>query len=212
MDVRTDARRNREELLRAARALFAERGADAALEAVAQRAGVSIATLYRNFPDRSALVRAVVLDGIGGMRDAARRALADIAGDPEGAWWSFVTAAAALRAGVLMPLLLPMLADLDSDPELARAREEAIETVGDLVAAAQRHGQVRSDIAADEIMLLIVAVTRPLPVLPEEHVPAFIERVLSVAVDGLRPGSGHALPGRPVPMHSPAEVYRRRSE
>ncbi|GAB3451443.1 TetR/AcrR family transcriptional regulator [Streptomonospora sediminis] len=210
--MRTDARRNREELLSAARALFAERGADAALEAVAQRAGVSIATLYRNFPDRSALIRAVVLDGIGGMRDAARRALAGIAGDPEGAWWSFVTAAAALRAGVLMPLLLPMLADLDSDPELARAREEAIETVGDLVAAAQRHGQVRSDIAADEIMLLIIAVTRPLPALPEEHVPAFVERVLRVAVDGLRPGSGHALPGRPVPMQSPAEVQRRRSE
>ncbi|QBI53674.1 TetR/AcrR family transcriptional regulator [Streptomonospora litoralis] len=205
--MRTDARRNRDELLRAARALFIERGTDVALEAVAQRAGVSIATLYRNFPDRTALVRAVVLDGIGSMREAARRARDGIADDPAGAWHTFVETAAALRAGVLMPMLQPILPDLATDPELSRARTEVVEAVGDLVAAAQRHGQVRSDVAADEIMLLIMAIARPLPALPEEHVPEFIERALGVAVAGLRPDSGPALPGRPVAMRVPGEEH-----
>ncbi|GAA4926256.1 TetR/AcrR family transcriptional regulator [Streptomonospora halophila] len=198
--MRIDARRNREELLRAAREVFIERGADAALDAVAQRAGVSIATLYRNFPDRSALVRAIVLDGVDSMCRAARRARDAIADDPAGAWRTFVETAAALRAGVLMPMLLPMFPDLGTDPELSRARDEVAAAVGDLVAAAQRHGQVRSDVAADEIMLMIMALARPLPALAEEHVPEFIERALAVAVAGLRPGSGPALPGRPVAM------------
>ncbi|MDT0300864.1 TetR/AcrR family transcriptional regulator [Streptomonospora wellingtoniae] len=203
--MRTDARRNREELLRAARALFVERGADVALEAVAQRAGVSIATLYRNFPDRSALVRAIVLEGIGSMDRAARRARDGLAEDPAGAWRTFVETAAGLQAGVLMPMLVPMLPDLATDPELRRARDAVVDAVRDLVAAAQRRGQVRSDVAADEILLLIMAIARPLPALPQEHVPEFIDRALAVAVAGLRPGSGPALPGRPVAMRVPGE-------
>jgi len=48
--VRADARRNREQLLTAAKAVLAELGAGVNLEEIARRAGVGIATLYRNFP------------------------------------------------------------------------------------------------------------------------------------------------------------------
>ena len=65
MTMRVDARRNLEQLLAAARDLVAEKGAGVALEEVAQRAGVGIATLYRRFPDRTALLRGVVLDAHG---------------------------------------------------------------------------------------------------------------------------------------------------
>src|SRR5690242_766261 len=57
-DLRADARRNQERLLVAARAVFAERGIDAPMATVARRAGVGVATLYRRFPNRDALVRA----------------------------------------------------------------------------------------------------------------------------------------------------------
>ena len=50
--LRADAERNRRRILEAARAVFAEAGLDAPLEAIAQRAGVGIATLYRRFPTR----------------------------------------------------------------------------------------------------------------------------------------------------------------
>src|ERR1700726_1267611 len=56
---RSDAVRNRERVLEAAKAVFSAGGADASLEAVAKRAGVGIGTLYRHFPTREALFEAV---------------------------------------------------------------------------------------------------------------------------------------------------------
>src|SRR3954454_11504336 len=60
--LRADARRNRDQILRAARDVFVEHGPGAPLEEVGRRAGVGIGTLYRRFPDRRALQRAVALD------------------------------------------------------------------------------------------------------------------------------------------------------
>ena len=74
--LRADARRNHEQVLAAARELFVERGAGAPLEEVAGRAGVGIATLYRRFGDREALLRAVVLHALEDSRAAAEAALA----------------------------------------------------------------------------------------------------------------------------------------
>src|SRR5882672_9307816 len=56
---RADAVRNRERVLEAAKAVFSAGGSEASLEAVAQRAGVGIGTLYRHFPTREALYEAV---------------------------------------------------------------------------------------------------------------------------------------------------------
>ena len=56
---RTDAVRNRERVLEAAKAVFSAGGPDASLEAVARHAGVGIGTLYRHFPTREALFEAV---------------------------------------------------------------------------------------------------------------------------------------------------------
>ncbi|WUI03974.1 TetR/AcrR family transcriptional regulator [Spirillospora sp. NBC_00431] len=58
--LRADARRNRERILKAARAAFAEEGAGAQMEPIAKRAGVGVGTLYRNFPTRRALIDAMV--------------------------------------------------------------------------------------------------------------------------------------------------------
>lgn len=60
--MRADGRRNRDQLMDAARATFAAEGVDASLREVARRAGVGIATLYRHFPNREALLEAVVRD------------------------------------------------------------------------------------------------------------------------------------------------------
>ncbi|MGI5472586.1 TetR/AcrR family transcriptional regulator [Streptomyces sp. CA-132043] len=62
-ELRADARLNREQIIAAARDLLAERGPDVPAEEVARRAGVGTGTLYRRFPDRQALMRAVAFDG-----------------------------------------------------------------------------------------------------------------------------------------------------
>ena len=73
--LRADARLNRERILAAARDSFVERGADVPLEEIAARAGVGIATLYRRFPDRAALQRAVALDVLTRVGQEARAAI-----------------------------------------------------------------------------------------------------------------------------------------
>lgn len=58
--LRSDAARNVERILRAAREVYAELGPDAPVEAVARRAGVGERTLYRRFPAKADLVRAAL--------------------------------------------------------------------------------------------------------------------------------------------------------
>lgn len=55
---RADAERNRQRVLEAARALFAERADDVQHAEVARAAGVGVGTVYRHFPTRQALVEA----------------------------------------------------------------------------------------------------------------------------------------------------------
>src|ERR1700761_2115729 len=68
---RADARRNYDKVIAAARDAFAEGGASTSLEEIARRAEVGIGTLYRNFPNRQALLEAVY---VGEVEDVSRSA------------------------------------------------------------------------------------------------------------------------------------------
>ena len=70
---RADAQRNREGLLEAAKAAFAEAGPEASLDEIARRARVGIGTLYRHFPTRDAIVEAVYRREVRQLADAAPR-------------------------------------------------------------------------------------------------------------------------------------------
>src|SRR3954467_6209292 len=62
MTLRADAARNRQAIVEAARAVFADHGLDAPLDEIAKRAGTGNATLYRRFPTRGDLLEAVFAD------------------------------------------------------------------------------------------------------------------------------------------------------
>ncbi|MBD8528587.1 MULTISPECIES: TetR/AcrR family transcriptional regulator [unclassified Massilia] len=70
--LRSDAALRRDQILDAADAVFAERGITAPLDLVVTRAGVGRATLYRNFPDRAALVEALFERTLAGLERAAK--------------------------------------------------------------------------------------------------------------------------------------------
>jgi AcrR family transcriptional regulator len=74
--LRSDARRNRERILAAAQEVFAEAGRDVQMPDVARAAGVGVGTLYRHFPAKEDLVRALVQDKVEAVNEAARDALA----------------------------------------------------------------------------------------------------------------------------------------
>jgi AcrR family transcriptional regulator len=144
---RSDARANRAALLASAARLFAAHGPDVALEAIARDAGVSIATLYRHFPNREALVAETYAAEIaalgevdldtGTAADALRRWLA-----------RFVEYARTKRA---LGDLVHGLPDGTHPP----VREVLVDALGRILAAGARDGSLRDDHDAEDVLALL---------------------------------------------------------
>jgi len=103
---RSDALANRERLLSAALEVFAERGLDAEMKEIAERAGVGVGTLYRNFAGRHALVAAVVQLTMDEMLRGLREAVHGL--EPRAALGAMIHAAAEAcdRFGALSEVVL----------------------------------------------------------------------------------------------------------
>ena len=203
--MRADARRNLEQLLAAARDLVAEKGAGVALEEVAQRAGVGIATLYRRFPDRTALLRGVVIDALQQTRVAAERA-AEENDDAFEALAAYLRAALELRVSAVIPQVLDAL-DLQ-ERELAAAREAAASATEALVDAAQAAGDLPGDVTFADVGMMLVRIARPLPgPMPDELKHELARRHLELFIRGLR-RSGDELEGPALSRSELAEMAR----
>ncbi len=193
--LRADARRNLDRILAAARDVFAEQGPTAPLEEIARRAGVGIGTLYRRFPDRQALARAVALDIWARAIEAAHCALAT---EPDAfhALARYMHHALELRIGAVMPVLTRQV---PLDPELRVAADRSAAAVQRLLEAARAEGSLRPDVAFGDIGLLLIRLGRPLPgPFPPALDDALAHRHLALALDGLRATAareGASLPG-----------------
>jgi AcrR family transcriptional regulator len=208
MDVprRADARRNLEQLLAAAREVFVERGPGAPLDEVARRAGVGIATLYRRFPDRQALLRAVVLDALDQSRACAEEAAAG-AEDGLTGLARYMHAVLDLRVSAVMPLVLDRL-DLD-DPELGPAREASAAAVERLVDAAHEDGTLPREMTFGDVGTLLVRLSRPLPgPMPTDLNDELAHRHLDLVLAGLRAAPG-VLSGKGVSRQELATLRER---
>jgi AcrR family transcriptional regulator len=202
MSMRADARRNLEQLLLAAREVVADRGAGAPLEEIAARAGVGIATLYRRFPDRTALLKAVVMDALTRTRVAAEDAARDNA-DPFDALAMYLRSALELRVSAVIPQVLDAL-DL-TEPELAAAREECARAIERLVDDAHRSGALPADVTFLDIGMMLVRIARPLPgPISAELKHDLARRHLELFIRGLRATGDQPLKG---PRLSRAEAF-----
>ncbi|QFG23402.1 TetR/AcrR family transcriptional regulator [Actinomadura sp. WMMB 499] len=195
--LRADAARNRDKLLAAASAVFAERGLDAPLEEIARRAGVSIGTLYNHFPTRQSFCAALFPDRIADLDRIAAGALADP--DP---WRGFVTFAEGLFAlqaesralNDLLASSFPGGADLD-----ACGRGGAL---GALVERAKASGALRADFEFQDLATMVWAMSQ---VIREsmDVAPQAWRRFLAFFLDGLRADAAHAVR---VPALTPDEL------
>ncbi|MHC0433312.1 TetR/AcrR family transcriptional regulator [Streptomyces sp. O3] len=190
---RADALRNRERIVAAAREMFVEFGAQVPLDEVARRAGVGNATVYRHFPDRGALVRAVVCSVMDRVAAVAERSIAEEPDAFQGLC-DFVHAAADERVGALCPMLSDTFADRD-DPELLAARQRLEPLVGEVMERARASGQLRDDVAVGDLMVALSQLTRPLPGTACLDVDRFAHRHLQLFLDGLRTPARSELPG-----------------
>jgi AcrR family transcriptional regulator len=175
---RADARRNYDKVVAAAREAFAAGGASTSLEEIARRAEVGIGTLYRNFPNRQALLEAVYVDEV----EAMARSAADLADLPPwdalSQWLHRYVGFAATKRALAEALL--ETADADSDVLLSCRR--ALSSAGTaLIERAQQAGVIRPDATFIDIGRLVGGIAMVPAVDPQQK-----ERMLRLALDGLR--------------------------
>ena len=195
--LRADARQNRDRILAAALDVFVEQGAGAPLEEISRRAGTGIATLYRRFPDRFALMRAVVIESLVRIQEEARLAAAEEP-DAFSALTRYMHRALDIRVAAVIPALLDELSM--EDPELEVVSNSGAKALQDLIDAAQREGMLRKDVSFGDIGTLVVRLSRPLPgAFTREVNDRLGHRHLDLLINGLR-----AVPDRAATIDGPA--------
>lgn len=194
---RADALRNRERIIDAAREMFVEYGPDVPLDEIARRAAVGNATVYRNFPDRDALVREVVCSVMDRTVRAAEHALAE-SGDAFEALERFVHASADERISALCPMVSSTFDENHPDLEAARTRFELI--IARVIDRAKEAGQLRSDVGVGDLMVAVAQLSRPPAGTACPSADRFVHRHLQLFLDGLRAPARSVLPGTAVTM------------
>ena len=178
--MRADARRNYDRLLAEAASAFAEHGADFSLEQIARRAGVANGTLYGHFPNRRALLEALMGDRMRALAENGEEQLGS-SSPFEGlaAWARAAMAHTALYRGLGAQL---MQAVEDESSELHAGCKAVLAAGERLLERAQEAGDVRRDVTAEDLYALVNAVAWA----GEQGSPAQGERLLALGLDGLR--------------------------
>ncbi|MFI1887758.1 TetR/AcrR family transcriptional regulator [Streptomyces jumonjinensis] len=192
--LRADARRNLEKLKAAAAEVFREQGLSAPLEEVAQRAGVSIGTLYNRFGGRQELIDAVVPQlAEAKLGEAMRRAGAQPT--PWSRFAAYIEEMCALQA-----------ADTALNDIIARSYQDAAELTAicaesvaygtRLLAEAQADGSLRPDLTADDVFV-VFWLNSQLTRATAAAAPDAWRRHIAFLLDGLRTPAATSLPAGP---------------
>src|SRR5271167_2527033 len=178
---RADAFRNRERILKAAKAIFSAGGPDASLEAVARRAGVGIGTLYRHFPTREALFEAVYRREVEQLGELAEQLKGDVAPVDALRRWlrsnvEFVATKKGMSAALALAAYKPSELTAYSFDRLTKA-------IGALLDRAAAAGEIRSDISADDVLRALIGMCY---MHDQPGWQSTVLRLVDVFVDGLR--------------------------
>jgi AcrR family transcriptional regulator len=187
---RADAERNRSRILAAASELFAQRGLDASMPELAERAGVGVGTLYRAFPDKDHLLGAVMAERLRWL--AAEIEVAIEGADPWAAFTDVIWKGATLHVKD-RAFHQCMRAALEL-PEVREARGHTLDAFQRLIERAQAAGVMRPDVVAEDIPMLMAGVGLSRAAGPGVQ----WERHLAVVIDGLRAEGAHPLPSKPL--------------
>jgi AcrR family transcriptional regulator len=188
--LRADARRNHERITAAAGDLFARRGRDAQMEDIAARAGVGMATLYRHFANKQALLTAMVRERYQGMADLARAA-EEIA-DPGEAFETLLrTYLEAAEGDAAFQLALLGSRDLEWEG-IAQQKAEFAAIVARVIDRAVGTGALRGDLTIADFPLLTCGAMSAMYFRPGGN--GDWRRQLELALEGLRPATATRCP------------------
>ena len=191
--LRADAARNRELILETAAEVFAEQGLEAGYDEIARRAGIGVGTVYRRFPERSELIRALFESRIAEMVEIAEHA-ASLEDAWEGLLWFLERAIERQVADKGLKEL--MVRTVSEEAHKAIGRERLGPIIEDIIARAQAQGSLRADIAMTDVGTNLMVMSS----MTTAAQPDLWRRYLALLVEGLR-----ARPGQsPLPLVAPA--------
>lgn len=188
--LRSDAARNSERILRAAREVYAESGPHAMLEDIARRAGVGIATLYRRFANKEVLVRAALEQSIAEqLTPAIEQARSD--DDPRQGLITLLEAALSMVARERNTLA----AAENSGALTAEVTAPFIDSLMLIVERGQRAGVIRADLVPDDMQRVMGMLTGVLWNM--DPASEGWRRYVVLVLDGLSPVGASPLPAAP---------------
>jgi AcrR family transcriptional regulator len=186
--LRADAQRNIDALLEAAKAVFGTSGVDAPAKEIADLAGVGVGTLYRHFPQRSDLVKAVFQREVDACADAAPAlAAAHAPGEALARWLRRYTEFLATKRGLATALH-------SGDPAFEALPGYFMRRLGPalgaLLDAATASGEIRADISPADLLHAVANLSLP----AGGEGAAYSQRMVALLFDGLRYGAGTGRP------------------
>ena len=181
--VRADARRNRARILEAAEAVFAQEGASASTEAVAARAGVAIGTVFRHFPTKPELLKAVVMN----LLDRLIAEADAMVNDPEDVTALFGFCDRVMEIGVQNRAVFARLAETGTQVRVGEALQRLRPSVDLLLERATKAGEVRDDLEPAELIALLGAICQE--AMTDGWSKPLRQRALSILFDGMRPAA-----------------------
>jgi AcrR family transcriptional regulator len=178
--LRVDAQRNLDALLEAAKTVFATSGVDAPAKEIADLAGVGVGTVYRHFPQRSGLVKAVIERGVNACADAAPAlASANEPGVALAKWLDQLTDFVLTKRGLAAALH-------SGDPAFIGLADYFMQqlapALGSLLDAAAASGEIRATTSPEDLLYAVAKLS--VPVADEQ--PGYSKRMVALLVDGLR--------------------------
>jgi AcrR family transcriptional regulator len=184
MELRADARRNRERVLRTAQQLFAKDGLGVSLDEIARRAGVGPGTVHRHFPTKEALYLAVATDQFGQLVAEAETLAAS---DDPAALFTLLSRMMATGAENVAVKSALEAAEFDLRTAAPDVATDLTNHVSGLLDRAHAAGTVRPDVTIDEVMALLAgafAAIRHANVETSQRRSAHLAQII---LDGLRP-------------------------
>jgi AcrR family transcriptional regulator len=176
---RADARRNREAIVQAARAIVAEQGEEAQIHDVAKRAGVGVGTVYRHFPTKDALMGELIAQCARENADCARQALER---DPDEAFAWMVRTSCDRMAVDAARRRVWNIATPEAFAHAEEAKQEMAAGCSAVIARAHEAGALRKDFTVDDMGGLMCGLAAAIDAGP----PGGWERLVGFALDGLR--------------------------
>jgi AcrR family transcriptional regulator len=200
LPLRRDAERNRQRVLEAARTTFAERGINAPLDDIARRADVGIATLYRRFPTREALIEATFeLKALDYVRAADEALRADDAWEGFRGYIERLCAIQAEDRGSTDVLTTTF----PTAKKLEAFRKASHRKASELIQRAQEQGALRPDFVMGDLIFILIANGAFLQA-TRDVAPNAWKRYVALLLDALKAGDTKQLP----PPATDRQLYR----